>query len=151
MVNKKNKVLTILVIVLVLLNIFTLSYFTFFKKKPGRGKNESFVSMMKKDLNLMPDQVSAIENIRSNYKAKIEKTIDSIRFYKDSIYILSLNHELSDSSFNQLFEKVGKLRTTLEYSFYEQSGEVRKLLLPDQVIKFDSINKKRILQRRTKK
>lgn len=148
---RNNKVLSILVVVLVILNIFTLSYFSFFKKKPSKGKNESFVSMMKKDLNLTPDQVTTIEAIRKNSKDKIEKTIDSMRFYKDSIYLLSLNHELSDSTFIHLFDKVGKLRTVLEFSFFKQSAEVRKLLTPEQIVKFDSINKKRIMQRRQPK
>lgn len=137
----KNKVLGISVVILIILNIGILLFFTMSRPPhpphggPGMGPQPK--EMIIHELDLDHDQIEAYDELISEHRAAIHDAEESMRTSRQALFetLKSDNQSLKDS----LIQVIGENQKRIESIHYNHFEDIKKLLKPDQLNNFESL------------
>lgn len=140
---KTNKLLTIAVVLLLIVNVVLLVFM--FK---GRGHNDKKsrdgnpFDKMVKELNMTDQQQTEFKNLKDQHFAAIKPVFDSVRTLKKSLFSLVKAENVNDSLVNQYSTLISEQRAIADKLTINHFRKVRTLFSGDQQKKFDDFMQK---------
>lgn len=98
--------------------------------RPGRGEMG-----LLRELNLSPDQMSRIQQIRSRYRDQLKSDRDAARQAQQDLRTLMAG-TANDDQIREKFRQVKELRTKVADAQFNSMLEVRNILTPEQRQRF---------------
>ncbi len=143
MKNSTNKILTIAVVLLLLVNI-ALVIFMVKGRKPddrSRGKGDPF-EMMVKELNMTEQQQKEYKEQKEEHFKNIKPLFDSVRAAKTAFFALIKDSTVNDSTIAAYAQKISERQAAIDQLTFVHFKKVRKLFTPEQQPKFDEFIQK---------
>ena len=143
MKNSNNKILTIAVVLLLLVNI-ALVIFMVKGRKPadrGRGKGDPF-EMMVKELNMTEQQQKDYKEQKEQHFKNIKPLFDSVRAAKTAFFALIKDSAVSDSTVTAYGQKIAERQAAIDKLTFAHFKRVRNIFTPEQQPKFDEFIQK---------
>jgi hypothetical protein len=142
--NSRNKWLVWLVVLLLLVNIGLILFFTVFKddkrKRGGPGDRSKYVvQMMTKELSLNPQQVTAVTALAEEHVKKTQVMMGSLQSNKDSLYKNFGRAAMPDSLLAKHTVVMGDHIRQLDSMQYRYFEKIRALCTESQQKKFDEL------------
>ncbi len=130
-----------ILIVLLIINIGTISFFWWDKKHqtPPNAHPNGPAHFLIHELKLNNQQQAAFDSLKYLHQTKMEALKPALRDAKDAFYALLKQPTTNDSLFTQSLQRIGELQQSLDKNTYEHFKQVRKLCTPEQQEIFDSI------------
>lgn len=138
MKNTTNKILTIAVVLLLLVNI-ALVVFMIKGRKTGdkrHGKGDPF-EMMVKELNMTEQQQKEYKQQKEEHLKNIKPLFDSVRAAKTAFYSLIKDVATSDSTISVYGQRITERQAAIDKLTFAHFKRVRNLFTPDQQPRFD--------------
>ncbi|MFY8036113.1 MAG: hypothetical protein ACOVMQ_03040 [Cyclobacteriaceae bacterium] len=139
----REKLLTLAVISLLLINACTIGFFFFAKPPHGPGGPPPFGRMEPKNqivesLHFDQQQITDYENLISQHRQTIRELNDRMLEAKSSLYqsLAGGNGAMKDSLINTL----GSLQMQIETTHYNHFKDIKALCRPDQLAYFDKLS-----------
>jgi periplasmic protein CpxP/Spy len=149
MKNSSNKILTVAVVLLLLVNIALVVFMLQGRKKKGEkahGKGEPF-EMMVKELAMTDQQQSDYKSMKEEHMKSMKPLFDSVRSAKTAFFALIKQQDLGDSLVNAYSQRITERQSAIDKATFAHFKRVRALFTPDQQPKFDDFLQK-MMQRR---
>ncbi|MEO6611594.1 MAG: Spy/CpxP family protein refolding chaperone [Chitinophagaceae bacterium] len=143
MKNSNNKMLTIAVVLLLLVNI-ALVIFMVKGRKPaerGHGKGDPF-EMMVKELNMTEQQQKDYKEQKEEHFKNIKPLFDSVRAAKTAFFALIKDTTVSDSTIAVYGQRITEKQAAIDKLTFAHFKRVRNLFTPEQQPKFDEFIQK---------
>lgn len=144
----QQKWLLWLVVILLVTNIFTLSFY-WLKDKPAKGaptanaadREKRMGQFMVNELKLSPDQETIYWKLRDTLVTQQKPVLDSIRAAKKRFFDLLKMQQgpQYDSLLTQRGEDIAKLQRQLDLITIHHFERVRAICTQDQLVKFDTV------------
>jgi len=141
----QKKFLVRIVILLIVLNLFSLSLFSwrdFFHKPPPRNElkdNREAPDVLKRELDLTESQDAQIKDLRSVYFGK-EKVFEAmIRNERDSMNVEMFTKNTHEELVKSLAKSIANNEYNIEMLRFEQSQKLKSICKKDQLEKFESL------------
>lgn len=144
MKTSTNKILTIAIVLLLLVNI-AMVIFIVKGRRPydsRRGKGGNPVEMMEKELNMTEQQKSEVKKLRDDHFAKIRPLFDSVRVAKSAFFGLIKDPNVSDNTLGVYSKRITEAQAAVDKLTFAHFRSVRALLNPDQQVKYDEFVQK---------
>ena len=140
-----NKILTVAVILLLLVNIATIIFIAKGKRPEGprRSRGNPF-EMMDKELNLSEQQRAEVKKLRDAHFETMRPLSDSIRAAKSSFFNLVKEPDVSDSTLNAYSRRISDIQSYIDKLTFAHLQRVRKLFNAEQQKKYDEFVQKMI-------
>ena len=141
----QNKILTRLVIVLVVINIISITLFvwkgTSHNPPPPNEQNEGKdVSLiLQKELKLSESQTEEIRKLRIDFFQKEKELETTIRDERDSMNVAMFNKSINDTLIVSLAKRVSENEYKMELLRFEQAKQFKALCTPEQLEKFNAL------------
>ncbi len=143
----QNKLLIRTILVLVVLNLGSITFFTVKEMRSRREpllfpKNEAYKDVskiLKKELNLSNEQVIRFDEIRKRNFEKQSELKKIIRDEKDAMNILMFNKNSDDDKIKSLARQVSENEYKMELLRYYQAKELKAVCKPEQLDKFQDL------------
>lgn len=145
----KNKTLISIIVLLLLTNIVVLSYFLFFNKgrRPGADRQKGgFVTALQKEVGFTQTQMKQFDETRIANWAKARSKMDDIRRIKTSLFELTKQPVVADTTVQLLADSIGILQKEVELSLFKHFKAIRAICTAEQLPKLDSLLKKNIIR-----
>ena len=145
MKNSINKILTVAVILLLLVNIGLVIYFVRgWNKQEGKhpGGNGQPFDMMVKELNMTDQQQKDFKQSKEEYFKNIKPLFDSVRAAKTAFFDLIKKPDVNDSIINNYSERLSERQSAIDKLTFDHFRKVRNLFTDEQQPKFDSFVQK---------
>src|SRR5258706_9700515 len=142
--NSTNKIVTVDVVLLLLVNI-AMVIFIVKGKNPydsRRGKGGNSIEIKDKELNMTEQQKSEAKKLRDIHFAKIKPLFDSIRAAKSAFFSLIKDSNVSDSILNVYDKRITETQSVVDKLTFAHFRSIRALLNPDQQVKYDEFVQK---------
>jgi Spy/CpxP family protein refolding chaperone len=145
---KTNRILTIAVVLLLLVNVAMLIFML-----KGRGHHEMRnrdggpFDMMGKELNMTEQQKTDFKKLKDEHFTAIKPVFDSIRTLKKSLFGLVKEENLSDSMISNYSGLISQQQAIIDKLTINHFRKVRALFSGDQQKKFEDFVQK-MMQRR---
>lgn len=142
---KTNKILTIAVVLLLLVNVAMLIFML-----KGRGHHEMKkrgggpFEMMVKEMNMTDQQQTQFKKLKDDHFTAIKPVFDSIRTLKKSLFGLVKEENVNDSLVNNYSALIAQQQAIIDKLTINHFRKVRALFSADQQQKFDSITQRMI-------
>lgn len=145
---KQNKWLFWIIILLIIVNILTISMFWINRPQEREQRNDcrGMRHMMPKELNLTTLQDSLFDAEQNKHMMQIRPYLDSIRSEKEQLIQLYLKDSSMDSTL--LRSKIASytaIQTQLEFITYQHFSRLKSYLNPEQQKVFDESIKRMLL------
>ncbi len=149
--QKRNKILLIVAIVLLLANLsmLTLNWIKkpickedFRKERMHKMGHSNFSDKISSELNLTPEQHKKYKELKTIHFQYIHTVRDSIQKNKNLIHEELMKQEPNIDYINQLSDSIGVLNAEFEKLNYNHFFELKKQLTPEQQDKFKLLIKK---------
>jgi protein CpxP len=146
---RKQKIVSRTIIILILLNIFLISFLFWKQMKPNREpllfpKNETYKDLsiiLKKELNLNEKQVSNLDEIRERYYLEEIDLKRKIKNYKDEMNKEMFNKNTDENKIIRLAKQISSFEYQMEMIRYCQAKELKSVCTPEQQEKFETLVK----------
>lgn len=146
---RKQLIVSRTVIVLVLLNIFLISFLFWKQIRPNHEplifpKNKAYKDIsfvLKKELNLNEKQVSKLDKIRECYYLKEIDLKRKIKYYKDEMNEEMFNKNTDDNKIMTLAKQISSFEYQMEMLRYSQAKELKSVCTLEQQEKFEKLVK----------
>ncbi len=140
----QKKFLIRLVIILAVLNLFSIGIFIrkdFFCNRPSKEfKNYHDIStVLEKKLNLSEKQTKQIKNLRNLFFEKEEALVKVIRLQRDSMNQAMFNIDNNEELVKTIASRVAANEYQMELLRFEQAKEFKLICNPEQLEKFNSL------------
>ncbi len=140
---EKQKLITISVIALLLLNIGTLGFLFVSGPKQGHrppphGRPEPREIIIEK-LHFDEQQIEAYELLIREHRKQIDAVDEKIRDTKNSLYALLNSND--SSSKDSLIIALGNYQKEIETTHFNHFADIKKLCKPDQMDDFEELTK----------
>ena len=150
MKTSSNKILTIAVILLLLVNV-ALLVFMFrskkhhdFQRRYGKGGPAEY---MAKELGMTDEQKNKFQELREAHFKSVRPLFDSIAGIRETFFDLVRNQNAGDSSINDYSQRVASVQVEIDKKTLTHFREVRSMFKGEQLGKYDKFVQK-IMQRR---
>jgi periplasmic protein CpxP/Spy len=144
--KSSNKVLTIAVVLLLLVNIglivFLLMGRNHHDAKRSGGRGGGAFDMIVKELDMNEQQKKEFGQLREDHFKMIRPLFDSIRAAKTAFFGLIKEPHVSDSTLSIYSQRITSLQTTANKLTFAHFQKVRSLFEGDQQKKFDEFVQK---------
>jgi len=148
---KTNRILTIAVVLLLLVNVGML---IFMLKSHGhrdmRGQGGSPFDRMVKELNMTDSQQTEFKKLKDAHFTAIKPVFDSVRSLKKSLFSLVKEENITDSTVSTYRGLISEQQAIIDKLTINHFRKVRALFSGDQQKKFDDFVQK-MMQRRGRK
>ncbi len=151
MKSSTNKILTIAVVLLLLVNIALVVFMLNGKKKQGSKKHnrvEPF-EMMVKELNMTSQQQTDYKAMKDEHFKNLKPLFDSVRAAKTAFYALIKEQNTNDSFVNLYSQRICEKQAAIDKLTFSHFKRVRNTFTPEQQPKFDEFVQK-MMQRNRK-
>jgi Spy/CpxP family protein refolding chaperone len=145
---KTNRILTIAVVLLLLVNVAMLIFML-----KGRGHHDMKnrgggpFDMMVKELSMTEQQQTEFKKLKEEHFSAIKPVFDSVRTLKKSLFGLVKNENVNDSLVNNFSSLVFQQQTIIDKLTINHFRRVRALFSGDQQKKFDDFVQKMMQHR----
>lgn len=149
MKNSSNKVLTIAVVVLLIINIALVILMMQGPRKGGdrmHSKGGEPFEMMVKELDMSSQQQTDYKSMKEDHMKAMRPLFDSVRAAKTAFYAL-IKQETSDSLVNTYQQRIADKQAEIDKLTFAHFKRVRGLFTPAQQPKFDEFLQK-MMQRK---
>lgn len=146
----KNRTLIIIIVLLLISNVFLVSYFTLREKPSHTGKNrgDEFVAALKNDVGFNEDQLKKFSELKETNWAQAKERMDQVRKLRSKIFDLTRQSTVADSTVDLLADSIATLQKQFEIKSYHHFKETRAICTPQQQPAYDSLMKKIINRQR---
>ena len=147
---KTNRILTIAVVLLLLVNVAMLIFMLKGRGHHGmknQGAREGPFDMMVKELNMTEQQQTEFKKLKEAHFAAIKPVFDSVRTLKKSLFGLVKEENVNDSLVNNYSGLISQQQAIIDKLTINHFRKVRTLFSGDQQKKFDEFVQK-MMQRR---
>ena len=147
---KTNKILTIAVVLLLVVNVVMLVCMMRGRGHHGmrkQGGKSGPVEMMMKELNMNDQQQTEFKKLKDEHFTAIKPVFDSVRTLKKSLFGLVKEENINDSLVNNYSALIAQQQAIIDKLTINHFRKVRALFSGDQQIKFDDLVQK-MMQRR---
>ena len=137
----KNKIFTIIVVVLLTANSVSMLYFWWNKVDKGAGQNgpQDAKAFIIKELALTEQQKSAYQQLREEHQQKLRDLHESFKDAKEHLFDLLDKENPSDSLVEQASLQTAKIQQQIEMATFDHFKKLRLICNAEQKKKFDSI------------
>ena len=144
----KNKLLFTTIILLVLINVSTLSLMWYWKinephppvfEPRGYGPPPEGREFLKEQLKLTDSQMETVDKIRDEHLMKIKKIREGMKDLKDKLFSNLSNPDADTNMLKEITNQIGTLEAKIDLITYNNFREVRKICTDEQKKKFDEI------------
>jgi hypothetical protein len=135
----KNKLLTWLVILLLIVNSVSIAMFWIGNKKQEPAAPEPPQEFLVQQLQLDAPQLKVLDKLAAQHRQDADELRMKIREAKEYLFGLLKQPAVPDSLKKAAAEKVCEYTEALDLSTFNHFQQVRALCTPDQQKKFDSI------------
>jgi periplasmic protein CpxP/Spy len=143
MKTSANKILSVAVVLLLLVNIAMVIFIVKGKNSdPKRQGKGNAVEMMEKELNMTGQQKNDVKKLRDEHFAKIRPLFDSVRAAKSAFFGLIKDPDVSDSILSIYGKRITETQAAVDKLTFAHFRSVRALLNPDQQVKYDDFVQK---------
>ena len=145
---KTNRILTVAVILLFLVNVVMLVFM--FKGRGHRDmkkRNGGPFDMMVKELNMSDLQKTEFKKLKDEHFASISPVFDSVRTLKKSLFGLIKEENVNDSLVSKYSTLISEQQAIVDRNTLNHFRRVRALFSGDQQKRFDELVQK-MMQRR---
>lgn len=143
--RSNNKILSIAVIILILINIafviFMLKWKNQHDSKRFGGKGDPFETMAK-ELNMTDQQKKEHLRLRDEYFKTTRPLFDSVRTSKSAFFSLIKDTSVNDSVLTVYNKRISTIQYTIDKLTFEHFRRVRSLYTGDQQKKYDELVQK---------
>jgi protein CpxP len=149
MKNSSNKILTVAVVLLLLVNIALVVFMMQGRKKKGdkmHGKGEPF-EMMVKELGMSEQQQTDYKAMKEEHMKSIRPLFDSVRSAKTAFFALTKQADVSDSLVNVYSQRITEKQSAIDKLTFAHFKRVRTIFTAEQQPKFDEFLQK-MMQRK---
>ena len=138
---RKNQMLVILVVVLLLTNVGMLYYLVKDYKEDKKSRSEKQVDWVKKELKLDDQQMKQYLSLRARRDSAIQPINDQMRAYKLQIieYLQQPATAETDSLAANAAAIISNYQKGIELAYYQHFRRMRSMCRPDQLPLFDSL------------
>lgn len=137
---KKNTILYVLIIILVIANGFFLyNYLGHDSKKRDRQKDRT--SFIIKKLGFEGEQVDRYKNFKELHREKMRLMSDDIRLLKDDLFSKLADAEISESYIDSITSLIAEKEKAKDKEVFAYFKKVRDMCRDDQKDKFDKLLK----------
>jgi len=145
----KNKLSIWIIVVLVLMNLFTLSTiwfkeirFPFIPPPPESGHRRQGLKVLEKELNLTPDQITVFNEIRQRHFDKMKPIQEEVHTLRCDLMDELFKTEPDTVKIKMLAMQIGVKETERERCMFEHFMEMKSACTPEQRSKFQSLMQK---------
>lgn len=147
----KNKLLFVIIILLVLINVSTLSFMWYWKikephqpppageQRPDRPPPPDGRAYLKEQLKLSDAQMETVDKIREAHVSQIRKIREDMKGLKDKLFSNLRNPEADTNTIKDITKQIGSIEAQVDIITYDNFREVRKICNDEQKKKFDEI------------
>lgn len=139
---RKNKLLGILVLLLVVVNITVLALLWFqkgtHKRGPGRDGSRHGQEFLEMQLNLSDEQLQQVKQMRRDHFGKMQSLHEASRDARKKLHGL-WNVENSEANAENAANEIGRIHGQIELQTYRHFAGIREILNETQKEKFDEI------------
>jgi periplasmic protein CpxP/Spy len=143
MKNSSNKILTIAVVLLLLINIALVIFMMQGPKKVGDKKQrvEPF-EMMATELAMTDQQKTDYKAMKEEHMKNIRPLFDSVRAAKTAFFALIKQENVSDSMINAYSQRITEKQSAIDKLTFAHFKRVRVIFTAEQQPKFDEFIQK---------
>ncbi len=144
MKSSNNKILTIAVVLLLIINIALVAFMVLGKNKDTAkrtGKPDPS-EMMAKELNMTEQQKKDHKQLKEEHFKNIKPLFDSVRAAKTAFYALLKDSTVSDSMINAYSQRISEKQSTIDKLTFAHFKRIRNLFTAEQQPKFDDFVQK---------
>ena len=152
MKNSSNKILTVAVVLLLLVNIALVIFMMQGRKKGtdrGRGGKGDPTEIMAKELNMTEEQKKEHKLLKEEHLKNIKPLFDSVRAAKTAFFSLLKDSIVSDSVLTVYSNRISERQAAIDKQTFAHFKRIRNLFTPEQQPKFDEFLQK-MMQRNRK-
>lgn len=138
MKSSTNKILTIAVVLLLLVNIALIVFIVRGKdsaKRPNGRGNPS--DMMAKELNMTEEQKKNHKLLKEEHLKNIKPLFDSIRADKTALYALLKDSTANDGKVDKYTQQISEKQSAIDKLTFAHFKRIRNLFTAEQQPKFD--------------
>lgn len=142
----QRKLLIRLIIVLVAVNLLVMGAYIWRGFSPPPKPENRFQentsdapAILERELNLTPDQVRQIRDLRARFAKKEQELVDVIRIGRDSMNGEMFKENTNEERIYALARKIADNECKMELLRFEQAKELKLVCTPEQVKKFDKL------------
>ncbi|GAB4343292.1 MAG: hypothetical protein Kow0037_31300 [Calditrichia bacterium] len=146
--QNKNKLLTILVGILIILNILTIGYmwYGYLKEKPALTNLPSGYQMgnriLARELDLSAEQARQIAQLREGHFSRTSDLMQRISQLRDEMAREALSDSPDTQQIRILARQIGQLRAQMEEQFFLHINQIRGVCSPEQRQRCDQFIKR---------
>jgi Spy/CpxP family protein refolding chaperone len=139
----QKKYLIRVIIGLAAVNIALMLWITFSyeNRAPKQQDLATLLTILKKELQLTPNQVAQIETLRADYFAKEKELLQLVQSKRDSMNVEMFLKTTDPVLMKALAERLAEHKVELEWIRYEQSKTFKGICTPEQLDKFGNLVK----------
>ena len=137
-----NKILSVAVVLLLLVNIALVIFMVRGKGKPEQRKGREPFEMMVKELNMTDQQQKDYKAMKEEHMKTIRPLFDSLRSSKTAFFSLMKDKQVSDSAISVYSEKICAQQSNIDKLTFAHFQRVRSIFTPEQQPKFDGFVQK---------
>ena len=145
MKNSNNKILTIAVVLLLIINIALVVFMIQGRKKGaswhGSGNGDPS-EMMAKELNMTEQQKKDHKLLKEEHFKNIKPLYDSVRAAKTAFFSLLKDSTVSDSTINVYSQRISERQSAIDKLTFAHFKRIRNLFTAEQQPKFDAFVQK---------
>lgn len=145
---KTNKILTIAVVLLLLINL-TMLFFMFKGRRHHEMQRSDNFELMVKELSMTEQQKNDFKKLKEEHFKAIRPVFDSMRTLKQSLFNLVKSDSVSDSVVANYSRLIAEQQAIADRATINHFRTVRALFTGDQQKKFDEFIQK-MMQRRSR-
>ncbi|MEY4934541.1 MAG: motif family protein [Bacteroidota bacterium] len=108
---------------------------------PKRQDLTTLLTILKKELQLTPNQVAQIETLRADYFAQEKELLHLVQSKRDSMNVEMFLKTTDPVLMKALAERLAEHKVELEWIRYEQSKTFKAICTPEQLDKFGNLVK----------
>lgn len=132
-----NKILSVAVVLLLLVNIALVIFMIRGKGKPGPRKGKEPFEMMVKELDMTDQQQKDYKAMKEEHMKTIRPMFDSLRSAKTAFFSLVKDQQVSDSMVAAYSTKICAQQSNIDKMTFAHFRRVRAIFTPEQQPKFD--------------
>lgn len=146
----RNRTLIFIIALLLITNLALLAYSFIYSKRPGPNKErEGFTAALKNEVGFTDSQIEQFKQLKQKHWAGAKTDMEQIRKIKQSLFDLTKQPAVADSTVAALADSIAVLQKHAEIKVFYHFKATRAICTPEQQSKYDSLITRIIRQGRS--
>ncbi|RPE08975.1 periplasmic heavy metal sensor [Chitinophaga lutea] len=139
----RNKVLSLLVLVLLLTNILMLVFFVWMKPEPKhafkRDSRGDVMQVLEKEVGFSPAQMDQYKKLKDQHWDRMKPYFGEMRTARNNFYNLLNQASVPDSTVQRLADSIAAKQKQMDLQTFRHFEQVKAICTPEQQPRFDSL------------